>query len=127
MQFQVASMLIALLLTQPIFSSPTDDEVYGYKLMCYAIDANSPTVADIITAENKLIASNTECYQGDTNGCQDHAIHNNAQIQVCGYPLWHQPCFSLARISEIIRKGCAKDGRAAGQWTLFKNAKVVVG
>ncbi|KAF8250655.1 hypothetical protein K440DRAFT_672406 [Wilcoxina mikolae CBS 423.85] len=132
MQLKFAPVFLILALVRPILTSPIALEIGSQapsSLVCYPITNNSPTVANIIAAENKLIIKGGECYQGDTYKCQDHSVFNGAKIQICGYPLWHAPCWALASLSKKIRAQCTWNGRAAGHLELPGNSggKLVVG
>jgi len=124
MRLELAPIFFLLALTPPVLASPIEKRAQP---VCYPITNSSPTVANIIGAENKLIAKGSECYQGDTYNCQDHAVYNGARIQICGQPLWHAPCWVLANIAKQIRTGCTKNGRATGQLVLTGGGKVIVG
>ncbi|KAF8541559.1 hypothetical protein BDD12DRAFT_878417 [Trichophaea hybrida] len=132
MQLKFALVFFILALVGPILASPIALEIENQaqsSIVCYLITNNSPTVANIIAAENKLIIKGGECYQSDTYKCQDHSVFNGAKIQICRYPLWHAPCWALASLSKKIRAQCTLNGRAAGHLELLGDSggKLVVG
>jgi hypothetical protein len=128
MRQQLFFLLLLVFTLAVVQASPVPDgaESQAPYLTCYST-ASSPTVQNMIGAENYLNSKGGECYQGDLQGCQVYANYNGARIMVCGYPLWHAPCYALANIAKKIREGCQKDGRISGSWTFFGTARVVIG
>jgi hypothetical protein len=95
-------------------------------ITCYTT-SGSPSVSNMIGAENYLKNKGGECWQGDIQGCQVYANYNGARIMVCGYPLWHAPCKALATIASKVREKCQNGGKVSGSWTFFGEARVVIG